>query len=411
MVGAEAVASAPLAGLDTDAIRNVFIYVCDALRWDFRPEPITQQGVTFRTAVHGTYTPTAMASLMTGRYPPRHGVVGFDDRLPTEIDSAFDIDDRTSSLRHNQWDGHPIFDLLGQPVGTPLEDLEAPFIYVEHDHGAHAPYPSLDGSVRETFAHVSNDRTKLHDLYREGIAASVERFEDRVVSLRERGLADETLVIFTSDHGELLGEYGGFVGHSLPSTPELAYVPTIVFHPSLDPRTHDSILIEQVDLLPTIRDSLSGITYDERRYDGRSLCNAVPVDRQAYNRSLINFPGDHPLSAVFDPVYRAESVWTRDGGHVFVRSSLPKRVLTGLYEMTRSAETGAFNQAASYGSRLRHIPGHYLASSRSFGTPDLTRTEAKQVCETLDEAAVTSPDTEQELTDETIQRLEDLGYR
>jgi arylsulfatase A-like enzyme len=72
--------------------------------------------------------------------------------------------------------------------------------------------------------------------------------------LGDRGLAGETLVVYTSDHGELLGEYG-FFGHTHLATPEIVYVPTTFPHPTLEPSAESSLL-HHVDFLPTVASAL-----------------------------------------------------------------------------------------------------------------------------------------------------------
>ena len=397
----------PISTLDVDGVENVFIYVCDSLRWDFRPPSLAERGINLRTAVHGLYTPPGMASLVSGRYPVRHGVTRFESKVSSAHDTIFDLDTHSTALRHNQWDGHPIFDLLEQPVGKPLSEINPPFVYFEHDHGAHATYPEFDCSVQETFRKLSGDRDELITHYEHGRRTSVERFEQRVQTLKDRDLYEDTLIVFTSDHGELLGEYGGFVGHSLPATPELVYVPTIFIHPSLPTQEYDDLLIEQVDLLPTLRDVLD-CPAPRAEYDGQSLLQSVDNDRRAYNHGIVHFPGDGLLNRYADPIYAAQSVWTREGGHVFTRSNAVKRLLTSVYDGTRSAETGAFNTRTRLNG-LTSTLKMYAPRQRTFGNPSLSRTEAREYCDRLTEE--TTETWARPLNEETVEHLEDLGYR
>ncbi len=93
--------------------------------------------------------------------------------------------------------------------------------------------------------------------------------------LRARGHLDNTLIVVTSDHGELLGDHflfgkrgyfdGGF------------HVPLIVFDPTLGPAGRGRVvdrMTESVDVMPTILDWL-GIDVP-RQCDGRSL---LPLTR------------------------------------------------------------------------------------------------------------------------------------
>lgn len=77
--------------------------------------------------------------------------------------------------------------------------------------------------------------------------------------LRETGQLDNTLVVFMSDHGEFLGDFGVF--HKLPLFYEsLTRMPVIMRYPkgAVTPIVFDG-LVEQVDLAPTILDAL-GLT-------------------------------------------------------------------------------------------------------------------------------------------------------
>ncbi len=77
-----------------------------------------------------------------------------------------------------------------------------------------------------------------------------------LLALERQGLARNTLVLFFSDHGELLGDYG--MTHKLPSFYDcLARIPVILRHP--DGRWAGTTfrgLIEEVDLAPTLLEIL-----------------------------------------------------------------------------------------------------------------------------------------------------------
>jgi iduronate 2-sulfatase len=92
-----------------------------------------------------------------------------------------------------------------------------------------------------------------------GYYASV-TYMDRMVgkvlgALDEAGLRDETIVIFTSDHGYHLGEHDFWAKVSLRD--ESAAVPLIISVPGKKPAVCDS-LVELLDLYPTVA-ALCGI--------------------------------------------------------------------------------------------------------------------------------------------------------
>jgi len=89
------------------------------------------------------------------------------------------------------------------------------------------------------------------DRYRESIA-SVDKKLDRLFhALREGGYEDNTLIVFTSDHGEGFGEHG-LIGHGNSLYEELLRVPLIMKGPSLPANTRVSSLVSLLDLAPTV---------------------------------------------------------------------------------------------------------------------------------------------------------------
>ena len=72
-------------------------------------------------------------------------------------------------------------------------------------------------------------------------------------ALDETGLTDETLVIFTADHGELLGEHGIY-GHGSYVYEELSSVPLVLVGRGIAPGRESSRVGQLVDLAPTILD-------------------------------------------------------------------------------------------------------------------------------------------------------------
>lgn len=89
--------------------------------------------------------------------------------------------------------------------------------------------------------------------------------------LKESGLLDKTLVVITADHGEMLGENGGPVGHGWAMSPELANVPLIIMDPDHPGYRVNNTVGSQVDLMPTILDTLGIPLPQGQLYQGASL--------------------------------------------------------------------------------------------------------------------------------------------
>jgi arylsulfatase A-like enzyme len=96
--------------------------------------------------------------------------------------------------------------------------------------------------------------------------------------LRQRGLYDSALIVFTSDHGEGLGEHGS-VGHGRLLYDELLHVPLMIKLPLGDPRESDlrataGGFARHVDLVPTLTQLLNLEAFPGAQ--GRSLLEGGP---------------------------------------------------------------------------------------------------------------------------------------
>lgn len=86
--------------------------------------------------------------------------------------------------------------------------------------------------------------------------------------LDEKGMRDNTLIVFTSDHGEEFAEHTFFCSHGHSTYDPVSRVPLIIQAPNMPP-TRISQVVRTVDIMPTIL-SLLDIPYEEG-LDGRSL--------------------------------------------------------------------------------------------------------------------------------------------
>ena len=147
-----------------------------------------------------------------------------------------------------------------------MDDVEPPFIFMKDEKGGHCPYGWTKYDIFDEwdcvrfFKEMAKwDKKILIERYKKSINRSVKIFKKWLKQLERRNLLDSTLIIFSSDHGELLGEYGGAVEHGCVTCPELIYVPTIFIHPSLNKNidVEKNGVFRHVNLYPTICDVLN----------------------------------------------------------------------------------------------------------------------------------------------------------
>jgi len=132
-------------------------------------------------------------------------------------------------------------------------------------------------------------QTVVKDLYDSGVAYMDHHVGQLLDRLRELGLEENTLVIFTSDHGESLGERG-LAGHGHLYDENLL-VPLVIALPGrIQGGTHIPKQVRSVDIMPTILE-LVGIEVPAE-LDGVSLLplldgntTAVPFEAWSYAAS------------------------------------------------------------------------------------------------------------------------------
>ena len=116
-----------------------------------------------------------------------------------------------------------------------------------------------------------SDRDVQHlvDLYDDEILYFDGQLEQLVASLREDGLLDRSLLVFTSDHGEEFLEHGQ-VGHCRGVWNTLTHVPLFIRIPGLEGGGHTDAPVQLIDVFPTLLDEL-GMDAAEVEFEGASL--------------------------------------------------------------------------------------------------------------------------------------------
>ncbi len=80
--------------------------------------------------------------------------------------------------------------------------------------------------------------------------------------LRDSGLLDDTLVVFTSDHGDMTGAHGGLIDKGLPYE-EAMRVPMVFANPAIEPNDYLDLALN-MDILPTAL-GLLGVPFEQRQ--------------------------------------------------------------------------------------------------------------------------------------------------
>ena len=118
-------------------------------------------------------------------------------------------------------------------------------------------------------------RKRQHALYAAKVSWMDYCFGKVMDTLEMTGLADNTAIIFTADHGTNLGERGGF-GKTVIVNEQEAHVPLLLHVPGMSPGRNNSIVQPQDIFTTTL--SLAGVNPPENAV-GFDLTGGKPTDR------------------------------------------------------------------------------------------------------------------------------------
>ncbi len=145
--------------------------------------------------------------------------------------------------------------------------LWAHYFDPHHPHRPRAPY----------------DEQFVDDSYRAEIAYADESLGRLIAELRALGVWDETIFVFTSDHGEGLGEHRE-ITHAMLLYDSTLHVPLILRVPGVAGGRVIESRVGTVDLVPTLLELL-GIESD-REFHGRSLAPTLSTGDEPEPRPL-----------------------------------------------------------------------------------------------------------------------------
>jgi len=315
-----------LAGPPATAAKHLVLLVVDTLRADrvqvMRDTPVATPRLTAAARDHGVVfrgnqsmapsSPPSHATIHTGQIPRVHGAAGDTGAVhadaPVLARVLGDAGFRTIYVGNNdfamgklrkvaRWDVAKTMTRLGKGIDCgPMIDEALAQLRAARDAGArafvtilpiepHVPYRQHPGVTDKYYAGAFDPMLRkqagekqlarvrrlgaadprwaqlraLYDGEVEHLDACFGALEDGVAAL---GLAGDTALVVTSDHGEGLGERGGHVGHAYGLHGELIDVPLIVLAPGLVARAVD-VLTSNLEIAPTVLD-LVGLPPDPR---------------------------------------------------------------------------------------------------------------------------------------------------
>ena len=118
------------------------------------------------------------------------------------------------------WNGSLVTTFIEGGFSTPIERIVAEFTVEEAG--------AIDFEIFVADRPMPRD---VPDRYRQEVKRADEAVGELIATLKDRGLWDQSLVVFTSDHGEALGENGRF-GHVQTLFDDQIHVPLMIKPPA-----------------------------------------------------------------------------------------------------------------------------------------------------------------------------------
>ena len=159
-------------------------------------------------------------------------------------------------------------------------------------------------------------------------------------TLQKTGMLDNTLVVFTSDHGDFLGERG--LWYKMSFLEPSSHVPLLIWGPSRFKPRRVSEPVTLADILPTFAE-LGGTGKLARQTDGRSL---VPLLRGAPENPGHTAWGEYLAEGAIAPLYML-----RRGPWKFIHSPVDNDQLFNIGEDPEESNNMAFGNPLAMAMR------------------------------------------------------------
>lgn len=148
--------------------------------------------------------------------------------------------------------------------------------------------PYVNKKEREMYGwgNMTTEQTKIARAVYYGMISFADELFGRVIrKLEEKGLREDTIIVYLSDHGEFAGEHGLWYKNSFYE--DSAIVPLIFSFPQAIPvGTQINSPVQLMDVFPTLCE-LCNITIPEE-IDGKSLMPIVRGDERGWRRHAIS---------------------------------------------------------------------------------------------------------------------------
>jgi len=190
------------------------------------------------------------------------------------------------------------------------------------DDMANSPYRTANGRLgNPEYADPQKIKYMISNYY--GLVKEIDDWVGAILDTVDKcGLTEKTLVIFTSDHGEMLGAHG--LREKNVFYEESAHIPLLIRLPGkIKSNTTVNGYVSSVDLFPTILDYME---VGKRKSDGKSLRGLIEGTDKEHGKYVVtewDYRGD------VSPNYMI----VKDGWKLMIPYSVTSTVLNAMYDL------------------------------------------------------------------------------
>jgi arylsulfatase A-like enzyme len=202
----------------------------------------------------------------------------------------------------------------------PAKDMVPPVSL--SDDMLNSPYRKSNGRLANTeYTDPEKIKYMISNYY--GLVKEIDDWVGKILAkLDEHGLAENTLVIFTSDHGEMLGAHG--LREKNVFYEESAHIPLMISYPGeIEKQTQVDGYVSLVDLYATIMDYLE---VGKQKSDGKSLRGLIEGTDTKHGEYVVtewDYRGD------VSPNYMI----VKDGWKLMIPYSKSSKVINAMYDL------------------------------------------------------------------------------
>jgi arylsulfatase A-like enzyme len=377
-------------------------------------DALAREAVVFEDAVAtAPWTLASLASQFTSRYPAAHGAthkdfqkdaahptlfdvlasqgftvlgitgnsfVSADFGLAGGFDGLWYVEGRAAELNHavqralREWDGGDL----------------ALFVHYMDPHYSYAPPEPYDRAFDPGYrgavdgvnfrslgpGAASSDVEHVKALYDGEIAYTDAEIGRLLGRLRQQGLVEGAVILYTADHGDELLDHGGWYhGHTLYR--ELLHVPFVLRLPGLAPRRVKEP-VSMIDVAPTVLDALRIPSPDA--FQGESLMPMLNGGRRRERTLFAELQNDRARPRKFAAregalEYIATVRWPQDQGEPVLKEEL--------YDLAADPTEKHDLKGAPGRERLREQARRYLEMASAAHRPQLRATLSPETVESL----------------------------